>query len=101
MATPGVTKQDIVKITIELIAAEQDRDPEDLFAELQATGLDLPIDSLLIMEVLTQVESHCGGVQIGADNAAAWSLRSVHTFADTVLAAVVTAQNMQQNKQEA
>jgi acyl carrier protein len=46
----------------------------------------MPIDSLLIVEILARVEQECG-VRIPADADAARSMRSVHTFAETIVAA--------------
>lgn len=90
MAAVSITRGDVVEITIGLLAAEQDRDPAELRAELEGKGAELPIDSQLIAEVLAQVEDHCG-VRVPADNAAARSLRSVQTFADTIVAAATVA----------
>jgi acyl carrier protein len=90
MPATNVTREEVAKITIELVAAEQNRDPAELRAELQGKGSELPIDSQLIAEVLARVEDRFG-VQIPADNAAARSLRSVMTFADTIVAAAMAA----------
>lgn len=82
--------EEIVDLTIELLADEQGRDPAELRCELQVEGVELPIDSQLIAEILSRVETACG-VRIPADAEAARSLRSVYTFAATVLAAVRAA----------
>ncbi|MBT2234418.1 phosphopantetheine-binding protein [Nonomuraea sp. NEAU-A123] len=86
----SMTREDVVDLTIGLLAAEQDRDPAELRAELESQGCELPIDSQLIAEILTRVEDHFG-VRIPADNEAARSLRSVQAFAGTILAAAAIA----------
>jgi acyl carrier protein len=90
MPAANVTCDEVAKITIELMAAEQNREPAELRAELETEGGELPIDSQLIAEVLARVEDHFG-VRIPADNEAARSLRSVMTFADTIVAAAMAA----------
>lgn len=85
-----MTREEVVEITIGLLAAEQDRDLAELREELESKGSELPIDSQLIAEVLARVEDRFG-VRIPADNEAARSLRSVHTFATTILAAATRA----------
>lgn len=92
MTVVNVTRAEVVEITIDLMAAEQHRDPAELRAELEGKGAVLPIDSLLIVEVLTRVEDRYG-VRIPADNEAARSLRSVMSFADTIVAAAQAATN--------
>jgi len=66
-----------------LLAEQQGVSPGDLWAELESAGSQLPVDSLLIAEILTKVEDACG-VSITADAEAARSTRSVMTFARTV-----------------
>ncbi|MGW0192045.1 phosphopantetheine-binding protein [Nonomuraea sp. NPDC003201] len=85
-----MTREGVIEVTVTLIAAEQDRDPAELREELESKGSELPIDSQLIAEVLARVEEHFG-VRIPADNEAARSLRSLHTFATTILAAATRA----------
>ncbi|WP_405434897.1 acyl carrier protein [Streptomyces anulatus] len=80
---PPHTVQGIVDITITFLAQYQDRSVGDVHEELAARGQELPIDSVLVMEILTQVEQRFD-VSIPADAEAGRSLRSVWAFAETV-----------------
>lgn len=77
------TVQEIIDIVIGFLAGHQDRPAEDVYEELAGKGQDLPVDSVLVMEILTLVEQHFG-VSIPADAEAGRSLRSVWAFAETV-----------------
>lgn len=81
MASSSV--QEIVDIVIDFLAEYQDRPVQEVYEELAARGEELPIDSVLIMEILARVEEHFG-VRIPADADAGRSLRSVGAFAETV-----------------
>lgn len=78
---------DIAEIVVGLLAAQKRVSPGDLRAELEIAGSQMPVDSLLIAEILTKVEEACG-VSIQADAEAARSTRSVVTFARTVHSAL-------------
>jgi hypothetical protein len=74
---------DIAGIVVGLLAENMGVSPGELWAELAAAGRQLPVDSLLVAEVLTRVEDACG-VRIHVDAEVARSTRSVMTFARTV-----------------
>lgn len=74
-------------MVIEFLAQLQDRDATELRAELAEAGQELPVDSILIVEILTRIEERFD-VTIPADADAARSTRAVHTFANTVLDAI-------------
>lgn len=76
--------EDIVTIVVEFLAELQDRDPDELRMELEEGGEELPVDSILIVEILTRVEERYG-ISVPADEEAARSTRSVRTFATTIL----------------
>ncbi|MFE7541062.1 acyl carrier protein [Streptomyces platensis] len=80
---PPHTVQEIVDITISLLAQHQDRSVREVYEELGARGQELPVDSVLVMEILTRVEQRFD-VSIPADAEAGRSLRSVWAFAETV-----------------
>ncbi|MFD5818371.1 acyl carrier protein [Streptomyces sp. NPDC127038] len=80
---PSHSVQEIVDIVIDFLAAYQDRPVQEVYEELASRGTDLPVDSVLIMEILARVEEHFG-VRIPADAEAGRSLRSVWAFAETV-----------------
>lgn len=78
-----LTVSDIAGIVIGLLAEESGVSAGELRAELEAAGPQMPVDSLLVVEVLTRVEDACG-VRIQVDAEVARSARSVMTFARTV-----------------
>ncbi|MFJ4246463.1 acyl carrier protein [Streptomyces iakyrus] len=80
---PSRSVQEIVDIVIDFLAEHQDRPSHDVHEELAARGQDLPVDSVLIMEVLARIERHFE-VSVPADAEAGRSLRSVWAFAETV-----------------
>lgn len=73
----------IAGIVIGLLAEDSHAQPAQLRAALEASGRELPVDSLLIAEILTRVEEACS-VRIHVDAEAARSTRSVMAFARTV-----------------
>lgn len=80
---PSHHVQGIVDIVIGFLARHQGRSEDEVHEELAAAGQELPIDSVLIMEILALVEQHFE-VSIPADAEAGRSLRSVWAFAETV-----------------
>jgi len=74
---------DVAEIVIGFLAVQKGVTPRELRVELAAAGPQLPVDSLLVAEVLTKVEEACG-VRIQVDAEVARSTRSVMTFARTV-----------------
>ncbi len=78
-----VTISDIVDLVLDLLAEQQKRPVDELRADMEAAGREMPIDSMLIVEILTRVEERYG-VRIAADAEAARSTRSVLTFAKTI-----------------
>jgi acyl carrier protein len=74
-------------VVVEFLAELQDRDPGGLRVELEEGGRELPVDSLLVVEILTRIEERYG-ISIPADEQAARSTRSVRAFAATVLAVI-------------
>ncbi|MFF2952643.1 acyl carrier protein [Kitasatospora sp. NPDC057965] len=83
--------EDIVAIVVEFLAELQDCDPAALRAELEEAGQELPVDSLLVVEILTRIE-RTFGVRVPADAEAARSTRSVYSFARTILNAIKEGQ---------
>ncbi|MEV0478355.1 phosphopantetheine-binding protein [Streptomyces prunicolor] len=69
---------------MEFLAELQDRDPDELRMELEEAGEELPVDSILIVEILTRIEERYG-ISVPADEEAARSTRSVRTFATIIL----------------
>jgi acyl carrier protein len=81
-----LTVSRVVDVVIALLAEVRQERPENVRAALEVVGSQLPIDSLLIVEILARVEETCG-VRIPADPESARSMRSVTTFAQAVVAA--------------
>lgn len=81
--TGTLTVNDIIDIVIGLLAAESHVSPSQLRAELEAAGQELPVNSLLMVEVLTKIEAACD-VRLPVTKAVAISTRSVLRFAWTV-----------------
>lgn len=63
-----------------------------MFEELVQGGSELPVDSLLVVEILTRVEERYS-VAIPADRQAAQATRSVRAFARAVLDAITERQH--------
>jgi acyl carrier protein len=82
-----ITTSDLVSAIIDALAARQDKAPAALRTELEAGGRELPVDSILIAEILTDIEARYR-IRIAADAEAARSTRSVWTFAETVHRAI-------------
>lgn len=78
--TGTLTVIDIIGIVIGLLAEESHVPPSELRAKLEADGQELPVNSLLVVEVLTKVEAACG-VRLPVTKAVAMSTRSVLSFA--------------------
>jgi acyl carrier protein len=80
---PSQSVQEIVDIVIDFLAEYQGRSAEEVHEELANRGQALPVDSVLVMEILARVEKRFA-VSVPADAEAGRSLRSVWAFAETV-----------------
>jgi acyl carrier protein len=80
----AVSADEVVDVVVDLLAEEEGRPTRDVMAELAASGADLAIDSLRIVEILTRVEERYG-VLLPADPVIARSTRSVLSFAQAVV----------------
>jgi acyl carrier protein len=72
--------RDIEDLTIELLAGEAKWSPGEMRQCLEEAGGDLPIDSILLVEVVVRVEERCG-VRLPTTLETARNLRSVRDFA--------------------
>ncbi|MGI5144281.1 acyl carrier protein [Streptomyces sp. CA-106110] len=88
---PAPSTEDIVSVIIDLLAEYDGSSPEEVRAELEQGGLELPVDSLLIVEILTRIEERYS-IAIPADREAAQATRSVRAFSAAVLDAIVERQ---------
>ena len=64
MTTRTLAVSEIAEIVIGFLAAESGIPASQLRADLEAAGPELPVDSLLVVEVLVKVEDACG-VRLG------------------------------------
>jgi acyl carrier protein len=87
VAGKSLTVDEIVGIVIGLLAEKAGVPADQMRADLEAAGLELPVDSILIAEILSRVEEACGA-RIPADAEAARSTGSVTAFACTVYKAI-------------
>jgi hypothetical protein len=78
-----ITVDALMSVIIEALAVRQDKTPAGLRAELLTEGRGLPVDSVLIAEILTDIEARYK-IHILADAQAARSTGSVQAFAQTV-----------------
>lgn len=87
MAGKGLTVDEIVGITIGLLAEKAGVPAEQMRADLEAAGPGLPVDSIVLVEVLAKVGEACG-VRIPLNEETAMSTGSVLAFARTVHKAI-------------
>jgi acyl carrier protein len=80
----AVSTGEVVDVVVDLLSEEEGRPAREVMAELAASGADLAIDSLRIVEILTRVEERYG-VGLPADPAIARTTRSVLSFAQAVV----------------
>lgn len=83
MTTRTLAVSEIAEIVIGFLAAESGIPASQLRADLEAAGPELPVDSLLVVEVLVKIEDACG-VRLEINEEVARSTRSVMTFARTI-----------------
>jgi acyl carrier protein len=72
--------KDIEDLTIGLLAEEAKCSASEMRQRLEEAGGDLPIDSILLVEVVVRVEEGCG-VHLPTTLETARNLRSVRDFA--------------------
>jgi acyl carrier protein len=78
-----MSRREIENLIIALLAEFQGKEPEALRSELEAAGETLPIDSLLVVEILVHVEE-VYGVELTANVESAKNLLSVTSFAQAI-----------------
>ncbi|MCH0573074.1 acyl carrier protein [Streptomyces sp. MUM 136J] len=87
--TPDV--DGIASVVIEFLAELQEKTAAQVRTELEDGGAELPVDSLLIVEILTRVEERYS-IAIPADRQSAEATRSVRAFARAVREAIIERQ---------
>lgn len=86
---------DIAELVIALLAEEAGKSSAQMRAELAAAGRELPVDSLLIAEIMAKVEDACG-VRLHVDAELGRATRSVISFARCVHRALEGADGIEQ-----
>jgi acyl carrier protein len=81
------TRGDVEAVILELLGKELETDPGELRDQLAASGAELPIDSLILVEIMVDVEKRFG-VRVPEDSATAAALQSVSTFVELILALI-------------
>ncbi len=79
-----MNRSQIEDLIISLYAKNEDKDPITLRVELERDGGELPIDSLLAVEILVGVQEECG-VELPTSVESAKNLKSVTSFAQAML----------------
>lgn len=82
--------QAIEKVIIEMLSEERSCLPAEMERELLSLGTDMPVDSLLAVEVLVRVEQQVGA-RFPANPASGRALRSVRAFAQAMAEAAEQA----------
>ena len=83
MESRDTTLEQIEAYILELLAADTEDDPDRLRTELAALNSEMPIDSLLLVEVMTRVEARFG-VRLEPTEDTAKQMSSVRAFAELV-----------------
>ncbi|MBF6475271.1 MULTISPECIES: acyl carrier protein [Nocardia] len=79
-----MTEEDVVDHIVELLAEDAGCDPGLLRVELLELGADMPIDSLLAVDILVRLQ-RATGVTLPATEETAAAMRSVRSFAHAVI----------------
>jgi acyl carrier protein len=75
------TQQDIEDLIIELLADEEDDDPDDLRRQLVDKGAAMPVDSLAMFDILVEFRKRTG-LTIPKRKLRRRTMRSVKAFAE-------------------
>lgn len=78
---------DVEAVILELLGKELEAEPGELREQLAASGAELPIDSLILVEIMADVEKRFG-VRVPEDLATAAALQSVSAFVDLLIALI-------------
>jgi acyl carrier protein len=78
-----MSRREIENLIVALLAELQGQDPEALRSKLAIAGEEMPVDSLLIVEILVQVQE-VYGVELPATAESAKNLASVTSFAQAI-----------------
>lgn len=85
--TIPLTKASVIDLTLDRLADYLTEDKHALSARLQADGPNMPIDSLDLFDVLSEVRQRTG-LKLPAKKCKRDTMRSLDAFADFVMAEV-------------
>jgi acyl carrier protein len=100
VAAAVTTRDEVEDFILGLLAEDEDRDVEELRAELVGAGADMPYDSILLVELMGRVEVRFG-VRLEPSPQTARDMRSVRTFAERVCAELDEIAHAQQPSESA
>lgn len=80
-----MNEDEIVDVIVGFLAADAGTDAAELYDQLVEQGYEMPIDSLLAVDVLVRVQAACGA-RLPATEETARAMGSVRTFARAVKA---------------
>lgn len=78
-----MTRDEVEELIIGLLAQDAGLSPAELRMQLRLEGDELPVNSLLAVEVLARVEQTCG-VSVEANEQTARAMRSVRAYTDVI-----------------
>lgn len=78
------TRVEVESVILELLGEELKTEPGELGQRLSAAGAQMPIDSVIMVEILVRVETRFG-VRVAETAPTAWALRSVCGFAELIV----------------
>jgi acyl carrier protein len=78
------SRLEVERVTLELLGEELGVDPAELQKQLAKLGPELPIDSLILVEVLVKVEKRFK-VRVPEDKASAAMMRSIYDFTSLIV----------------
>jgi acyl carrier protein len=78
-----MSRRDIENVIIIFLAELQGQQPDELRSKLEIAGEQLPVDSLLLVEILVQVQE-VYGIELPASVESAKNLVSVTSFAQAI-----------------
>lgn len=80
-----MSEEEIVRVIVDFLADDAGVGAAELYEQLIEQGYEMPVDSLLAVDVLVRVQARCG-VTLPASEETARAMGSVRAFAQAVKA---------------